>query len=173
MSKLPEELKDLPRQVQLYIINKAKKIVKDSDVLKKIIKDWDGDDDSLELAPFCFSDDLDVSARTDHGIIYINYNLIKDCENMDEICDNIDHYILHEFTHNMQQCFGDKPTQGADDGSYLENEFEQEGFQNQTEYISDTKGEEEAEQYIEDLLDHHDVDDEEEREELKEELLVT
>ena len=53
----------------------------------------------------------------------------------------------------------------------MANEFEQEGFQNQTEYISDTQGDEEAEEYVEDLLDHHDIEGKKEREKRKDQLL--
>lgn len=171
MPKMPEKLEDIPRKVQLHIINKAKNRIKDSDVIKDMFKEWDVESEVLDLIPVCFSDDLDVSARTDHAIIYINYDLIKDCEDMEEMLESIDHYLVHEITHYCQQCYGDKPTQGSEDGDYLANEFEQEGFQNQTEYISDTQGDEEAEEYVEDLLDHHDIEGKKEREKRKDQLL--
>lgn len=71
----------------------------------------------------------------------------------------------------MQQCFGDKPTQGADDGDYLSNPYEQEGFQNQIKHISDHKGDDEAEDYVDHLLDHHDVS-KKDREDKKETLMA-
>ena len=74
-------------------------------------------------------------------------------------------------THWLQQTTGSKPTQSADDGDYLDNPFEQEGFQNQIEYISKQFGEEEAENYVDELLEHHDVDDEDEFDEKKDTLM--
>ena len=68
-------------------------------------------------------------------------------------------FLVHELTHVLQQTCGDKPTKGANDGDYLANKYEQEGFQNQSEYIADTRSPDKAEDYIDHVLDYHDVDD--------------
>lgn len=146
---------------ELDLINKAKDRIKKSDVVKNLCKEYDVDVDILDIVPICFKD-LDVSARTDHGCIYLNNKLIDQ---------DFSHYLVHELTHFFQQCFGTKPTKGSTDENYLDNPYEQEGFQNQTQYISDEKGKEVADQYIEKVLTHHDVTDEDEREDKKEKLL--
>jgi hypothetical protein len=148
----------------LDLLNNIKNKLKNNHVIKNLFKDFDIDISELDLYPVAFSDDLDVSARTDHGIIYINSKFIDDPA-------QIDHYLAHELTHTLQQCSGTHPTQGADDGFYLDNKYEQEGFQTQTEYMSDTRGDQVAEKYIDKVLDHHHVDNKKEREKRKNELL--
>ena len=156
--------KTISREDQLKLINKLKEKVKTNDVVKDLFKEYKADINDIDLIPVCFKD-LDVSARTEYGAIYLN-NSFLDGNLMDD-----DHYLVHELTHVLQQCYGDKPTESSDSGDYLANKYEQEGFQRQTEYISDTQGEEEAEEYIENLLDHHDVIDEKKREKRKDQLL--
>jgi hypothetical protein len=142
--------KGLPHKKLLPIIEKIRKKVLNHDVVKDIFDKYNLDKEEINLIPICFAK-IPVSARTDHGIIYINIDLLKD----DDFENNNDHYLAHEVTHFAQQTTGTKPTPGSDDDNYLDNPVEQEGFQNQTKYISDTKGEEEAEEYIEKVLDRH------------------
>jgi len=148
----------------LPIIDKVRDRVKDSKVYKDICKDIGVDEDIIYLVPMAFAD-LDVSARTERGCIYFNIALLEDGFGDD------DHYMIHELKHWAQQCFGDGPTRGsADSEDYLDNEFEQEGFQAQTEYLSETRGDQAAEEYVEQVLDHHDVK-QTDREERRKDLL--
>ena len=137
--------------------------IKDHPTVLKMFDEYNVDIEEIHLIPLCFDDNLDVSARTDHAIIYLRSSLIDTPE-------EIAHYLVHEITHYLQQTTGDKPTKGADYGNYLDNDEEIEGFKNQTEYMSDTKGDDEAEKYIEQVLDYHDVDNGE-RKKRKKELL--
>ena len=146
----------------LAVINAIKQKLKQNDVIKDSFEKNGLSVDEIDDVPVCFAE-IEVSARTDHGIIYLNWDL------WDEQ-DEIDHYLAHEFKHFGQQTTGDGPTKGSTDDNYLDNEFEQEGFQTQTEYISDTRGDEEAEEYIEQVLEHHAVPSEE-RKTRKKELL--
>lgn len=150
------------RKREKHVLNSVRKNIKNHPVVKKFwCDDYGLDLDEIDLVPMCFAD-LDVSARTDHGIIYFNRTLLDE---------DIDHYMTHELVHAAQQTTGTRPTKGADEGDYLDNKEEIEGFQNQTEYLADTRSEEEAEEYIEQVLDHHDVHDDGERERRKEKLL--
>lgn len=161
---MPENIKTtgIPQKELRKIIDKAKAKIKDHDVIKDIFEDHNVDLKEFEFIPVCFAD-IDVSARTDHGCIYLNIKLLDDPE-----C--IPHYLTHEIVHWGQQTTGNKPTKGANDGDYLENEYEIEGFQKQVEYIADTEGEEEAEEYVEQVLDHHDYEGEK-AEDKKDELM--
>lgn len=145
-----------------------KKRVFKHDVIKDMLKKYKIESDELEFVPMAFAK-IPVSARTDHGIIYINVDLAEDGN-----FENDDHYIAHELTHYCQQTTGDKPTPGSDEDNYLDNPVEQEGFRNQTKYIADTKGDDEAEDYIEKVLDHHsnDVKDEDKRDDRRDKLLA-
>ena len=134
----------------LNILNKVRNRIKNSDVIKDMCEEHGVGVDYLDLVPMGFAD-LEVSARTDKGCIYFNYKLL------DDGFENDDHYMVHELKHHFQQCHGDGPTEGSSDGNYLDNEFEQEGFQAQTEYIDETRGSDAADKYVNQVLDYHDV----------------
>jgi hypothetical protein len=156
---MPEEIvtQGIPHEKLAPALDKIKKRVFTHSVVKDMLKKYDIDEDELDLVPMCFAE-IPVSARTDHGVIYINIELAKDGNIKED-----DHYIVHEMTHYCQQTTGDSPTQSSDDGSYLDNPIEQEGFRNQTKYIADTKGKKEAEKYVEQVLDHHENDDQDKK----------
>lgn len=165
MSKLSEEqIKNIPKSDLIKIIDKARDDLYYDLVVKEMFDKYDVDLDEIYLIPIAFKD-LDVSARTEHGIIYLNYMLLADGD-----FESNYHYLVHEMTHFLQQTTGDGPTQGSTDDDYLDNQSEQEGFQNQTKYISSVDGPKEAEEYIEKVLDHHEVP-EKEREEREDDLL--
>jgi hypothetical protein len=159
-----EEVKKISPKVLLKLIERAKKYLKTNDVFKDMCKEHNVDVDVIDLAPVRFGD-LEVSARTAHGVIILNYKLLCDGDFFKDYS-----YLCHEITHLIQQCYGDAPTAGADDGDYLHNPYEQEGFQRQIEYIDDQFGEDEADKYVEHLLDHHDKGGKEKKE-LKEVLM--
>lgn len=146
-----DKIKKIPHSKLLKIIDAVKKDALKSGVLEEKFEEYGVDIVEFEYVPVCF-EDLDVSARTDHGIIYLNEKLLR----TGNIAD-ISHYVVHEVTHFLQQTTGDGPTQGSNDDDYLDNKYEIEGFQTQTEFLSDTQGEEVAKEYIDDVLDHHDV----------------
>jgi hypothetical protein len=159
------DVKKIPFEKLESLINEAKNFLRKDKVWKDICKEYDQDVDIIDLIPTMF-DDLDVSAKTDHGVVRLNYNLLCDGDFFKDYS-----YLIHEYSHFFQQCFGDKPTKSSDNGEYLKNPYEQEGFQNQVEYISDHFGDNEAEEYVEKLLDHHDVDDKKEKEKLEDVLM--
>jgi hypothetical protein len=148
---------------KLELINQIKDKIKNNHLIKDMLKENNIDFDFLDLTPMWFMD-LDVSARTQHGVIYFSNKLL-------DKPDQLDHYALHEFSHVIQQTLGSKPTQGSGNGDYLDNKFEQEAFRNQTEYLSETRSPEVAENYIDKVLDHHEVDSKKEREKRKKKLL--
>lgn len=160
-----KQVKQLPYKTLNRLINKAKNFLKNDEVWKKICKEHDEEPEIIDLIPTRFGN-LDVSAKTDHGIVILNYKLLCDGDFTKDYS-----YLIHEYSHWFQQCYGTKPTKSSDDGAYLDNPFEQEGFQNQIEYISKQEGPEEAEDYVENLLDHHEVDSDKERDKKKEVLM--
>ena len=154
----------IPPHKQLEIINRVKNRIKNHPVVIEMFKEYGVDPEEINLVPMCFAD-LPVSARTDHGIIYFNFKLLEDGFEDD------DHYIVHELTHYLQQTTGTRPTKGSDEDDYLDNKEEIEGFQNQTEYLADTRNEDAAEDYVDQVLDHHEVSDKKERDKRKKQLL--
>lgn len=135
-----------------------------NDTYKDMCEEFGTDPEIIDLIPIRFGD-IDVSAKTVRGIIVLNKKLLLD----DNFENNI-HYLLHEISHFLQMTTRKKPTKGANDGEYLENEDEIEAFTYQIEYMDDQYGDDEADNYIEHLLNHHDVEDKKERKEKKEEL---
>jgi len=160
-----DEVKKIPIHKLNGFLNEMKSYLKKNEVMQKAFKDYDVPIEYIDYVPMIFSD-LDVSAKTDHGVLYFNYKLLCDGDFFKDYS-----YGVHETTHWLQQCFGDKPTKGANEGDYLANPFEQEGFQNQIEYIADEFGEDHAEDYVDKLLDHHDKDGKE-KEKLEEKLMA-
>lgn len=133
--------------------------------MQKLCKENNVDIDFIDLIPTIFGD-LDVSARTEKGIVTLNYKLLCDGNFYSNLS-----YLPHEYSHFFQQCFGDKPTQGSDDGNYLDNPFEEAAFKNQVEFMANEYGEHEAEKYVDHLLDHHEIDNKKEKKDKKEELM--
>ena len=137
--KIPiEVVKKFPLKTLMRLIERAKNYINKNKVWLEICEKYDENPDVIYLIPTMFGD-LDVSAKTDHGIVILNYKLLCDGDFFKDFS-----YLIHEYSHWFQQCYGDKPTKSSDDGEYLKNPFEQEGFQNQIEYISDQFGENEC-----------------------------
>lgn len=148
---------------ELKIIKDVLNELQHNETVKAMFKKYKVDIEELFLFPITF-DDLDVSARTDHAIIYLN-------DKLKNSPDQVAHYLVHELTHALQQTSGSSPTKGSTDDTYLDNKDEQEGFQNQTEFISEEHGDDAAEEYVDQVLDHHEVTDNKERKERRDELL--
>lgn len=147
------------------IISKALEKVKSSDTFDDLCDKYSIEDrEEIDLIPICFKKDLSVSARTEHGCIYLNSKLHDNQE-------SIPMYLIHEIGHWMQQTYGDGPTQGSTDDDYLDNPYEKEGFNIQTEFISETEGDDKAKMYVDRILDYHEVP-RKERAERKKELLT-
>jgi hypothetical protein len=167
---MPEDIitHGLPHKKLKPALDKIKNRVFKHKVVKDMLKKYEIDESELDLVPICFAR-LPVSARTDHGVIYINIDLAQDGNILED-----DHYIAHELTHYCQQTTGNKPTPTADPENYLDSPVEQEGFRNQSKYIADTKGEEAAKDYIDDVLDYHEKTnkDKKKREDRKDCLLA-
>lgn len=161
-----EQIKKLSPALLLQLINKAKNYLKDDKTMQRICKENGVSTDFIDLIPMTFGE-IDTSAKTDHGVIYLNFKLLCDGDFYKDIS-----YLPHEITHWFQQCFGDEPTQGSNDGSYLDNEFEQEAFQNQVEFMANEFGDNEAEKYVDHLLNYHEITDKNEKQDKKDELMA-
>jgi len=159
-----EEAKKLSPKFLLRLINKAKEYLKTNDVFQDLCKEYGVEVDIIDVIPVKFGE-IDVSGKCDHGVITLNYKLLCDGDFFKDYS-----YLVHESCHFFQQCFGDKATPSANNGDYLYNPAEQEGFQKQVEYIADEYGEHEANDYVDNLLEHHEKDGKE-KEKLKDVLM--
>ena len=165
--KIPlSQVKKLPYKSLNRMIKKMREYLKQNEVVQAMFKEYKVDIEEIDYIPMMFGN-LDVSAKTDHGVIIYNYKLLTDGDWFKDFS-----YGVHEMTHWLQQTTGTKATKSSDDGSYLDNPYEQEGFQNQVQYIADQFGDAEAEQYVDDLLEHHEVESKKEVKEKKETLMA-
>lgn len=157
-----EEVKKFSPQLLMKIISRLRTYLKTDETTKKMFDEYGVDISELDIIPMSFMD-MDVSARTDHGIIFFNYKLLCDGDFYKDFS-----YGVHEITHYLQQTTGTKATKGADDGEYLDNPYEVEGFQNQIEWLAETFGKEEADKYLEEMLEHHGLEGEEKEDKIEE-----
>jgi hypothetical protein len=158
-------VKKFPYKTLNRLIKKLRVFLKQDPVVQQMFEEYGVDIEELDYIPMMFGN-LDVSAKTDHGIIIYNYKLLTDGDFFKDFS-----YGVHEMTHWLQQTTGDKPTKSSDEGEYLKNPYEQEGFQNQVEYIAEHFGDGEAEEYVDNLLEHHEVDDKKEKSKLEDILM--
>src|SRR3990172_6135604 len=99
----------IPQKELRQKIEKVRDKIRNHHVVLEMFEDHDVDISEIDLIPMCFAD-IDVSARTDHGIIYFNINLLDSEDGFDDD----DHYAVHEILHFLQQTTGSKPTKGAE-----------------------------------------------------------
>ena len=70
-------LKHKTHKELLELIDKVRQRIKKSDTVKGMFEEAGVDINLIDYIPMTFAD-LDVSARTDHGVIYFNYSLLND-----------------------------------------------------------------------------------------------
>lgn len=144
-------------------IKRMKECVKKDPTVIEKFKKYDISINEIDNVPVAFKD-LDVSAKTKDKKIYLNRKMLEP----DSDIKDPTHYLAHELMHWLQQTTGNVAGHQVKD--YLEKPTEVEAFQVQVEFKETHEGEDEADKYVEELLDHHDVDSKKEREEKTDEL---
>lgn len=139
-----------------------KKKVKDDPEVKEKFEEYGVSLDEIDDVHVEF-DELDVSAKTKDEKIYINKKLVE------EKSQDPTHYLVHELVHYLQQST-DNVDHNKHKKEYLDRETELEAFKSQVDYKKREYSPEVAEEYVENLLDYHDIDGKD-REEKREELL--
>lgn len=134
-------------QVYLHYLQTIKDQLKTDPVVVDMCREHKFDPQDLDLVPVRFGD-IDVSARTDRGVITLNWKLWEP-----KLRDQIPSYLVHELEHHIRS--SRTPTQSADDGDYLANPDEQSAFQRQLEFIDNHQGTQQAYKYVDQVLDHH------------------
>lgn len=148
----------------IELLAKIKDELKNSEIAKQICGKYGYEIDIIDGIPIEFIDGLDSSAKTINSKIQINDEL------MDAPFEKVMRYAIHELTHALQhmQRYGkEDPHSGKE---YLDRGDEIEAFQFQVEYESENVGKNEAETYVDELLEYHEIP-EEDREDKKEELM--
>lgn len=147
------------------IIRLMKERVKKDPAVVKKFKEYEIPVDEIDNVhvEFC---PLDVSAKTKDRKIYLNEKMLAD--DKDGEVNDPTHYLVHELMHYLQQTTGKKHN-GPQNAEYLDLPTEEEAFQVQVDFKKREESEDDAEEYLEGLLDHHDLKGKE-RKEKKEEL---
>jgi len=151
--------------VEQFICDMKEQVKKDPAVMEKF-KEYGVELDEIDNVSVSFCD-LDVSAKTKDEEIFLNIKMLDEDSNVDDPT----HYLVHELIHFLQQSTGNHKCQhDQEKEEYLDLETEEEAFKTQVDYKKREESEEEAEDYVENLLDHHDMKGKK-REEKKDELL--
>ena len=155
---------DLDRR---QVIKKMKEVAKNDPAIIAKFKKYDVPIDEIDdiHIEFC---DLDVSAKTKDKKIYLNSKML-DGEMNSDIKDPT-HYLIHELVHYLQQKTGKNTGKDHNTKDYLDKPSEEEAFETQVDYQQREESPEKANQYVNKLLDFHDIKGKE-REDKKEELL--
>jgi len=135
---------------QMEILSHVRTALMNDKVAKQICKDKGMGEWFLKSVPISF-DKLKPTAKTINGKIVLNPKLMKKPFNI------LMRYVIHELTHAIQHVddFGEKEDDKSQD--YLDREDEVEAFQYQVEYDVGERGLEKVEEYVEGLLDFHDI----------------
>ena len=85
-----EEVKEFPPKFLARLIRQGKQYLKTDPVMLEVFREYDVPIEEIDYIPTMFSD-IDVSARTDHGVIYLNYKLLCDGDFFKDFS-----YLTHE-----------------------------------------------------------------------------
>jgi hypothetical protein len=131
------------------LITELRKKLKKSPVAHRLCDKYDEDPDFIDDIPIRF-EPLDVSAKTVNGEIILNSKLLEG-----DFRDNM-RYLVHEFTHCLQQEHG-KVDESSRDKDYLDDPNEKEAFKAQVDFMETAYDPEEIQVYLDGLMKHHDV----------------
>lgn len=141
------------QKTEKALIDTIKSLLKQSPTVQKMFEEFGVDVEKIDDVPIEFRK-LKVSAKTKNGQVYLNEKLLDDGDFKDDV-----HYIVHEATHWLQQTNGDADKyRPKSDQDYLDLPAEVEAFGNQIRFMKEFYGEEKAQEYLDDLLDFHEMD---------------
>ncbi len=129
-------------------ISHIRMALKKEPIVIKMFKDAGRDINEVDNMSIQFDQNLDVSAKTVNGKIYLNAEMLK------EKWQEYFHYLIHEtkhyITHTSGKCDGDDKNV-----PYLDNPEEIAAFKDQLKYREKTEPKKDVVQYVEDLMDKH------------------
>lgn len=131
------------------VVKKLKQEVKQDKTLRDKFEEYNVPIDEVDGVAVVF-EKLPVSAKTKDMKIYLNEDMLDPNSEIDPT-----EYLIHELVHYLQQRCGETEGHNATD-DYLEKPTEEEAFKAQIDYKEESNGEEDAEEYVDGLLDYHD-----------------
>ena len=148
---------------EIAILSKIRTALCSDKIAKKICKEKGVGEWFLEGVPIKF-DKIKQSAKTVDSNIILNRSLIK------KPFEIMMRYVIHELTHSIQHVQASRKKTKKKDEAYLDKDTEIEAFKYQVEFDEENRGRRNAEKYVEDLLDYHDIKGKD-RDDKKDELL--
>ena len=143
--------KDHSIEDKAFFLKNIRIFLMNDDIANEICNEFGYDKDIILGVPLSFSDDIDVAAKTLNGEMMINENLI------DEKQEILFRYIIHELVHVFQHMQNKSERDPYPNKDYLDRPDEIEAFQFQIEFDEETRGENDAVEYVEELVDYHEV----------------
>lgn len=149
---------------KIEIINKVKELCKKQKQYIKLVKENNEDIDFIDGVAIKFCEDIDTTAKTINGDVFLNYKLF------DSNIKKILRYVIHELVHVFQHIKNEGKKQKKEKGHYLQNKDEVEAFKVQLEYMDEEEGKD-ISKYLEDLLDFHKIKDKKRRKDIVDSLV--
>ena len=141
-------------------IEHIKAALKEEPIVQKMFKKHKRNVDEIDNVSIKFDPNLDVSAKTINGDIFLNAEMLKD--NWKDYF----HYAIHEMQHYLVHTSG--KCQDHNNYEYLDDPAEIEAFQNQLAYKEKTEPKAQVNEYLDELFDKHDLSKSDRRKKKKE-----
>lgn len=141
-------------------IKKLKELIKKEPEYIELCKEYNKPLSFINDIPISFSKDIDVSAKTVNEEIFLNDQLFF------EPTEKQLRYIIHEAVHCQQQSANEVDFSN-DKKDYLDDPNEQEAFGKQISFMLHEEKMPDIVEYIEKLLDHHNIKGKERKEKIK------
>lgn len=124
-------------------------------IARDICDDYNKKYSELENLKIKFKEGIGCSAKTVDGNIFLNTTLLN--EDFEVVMRYVIHELVHVFQHQLLKNKKNKNPDAALD--YLNRPSEVEAFQAQIRYQNGVDGKAKAEDYVDDLIEYHKVDD--------------
>lgn len=145
------------------VLSELRTFLENSSMAKDICRENGIPISFLSGVPISF-DDMKESAKTVNSYIYLNRKLSKKPMYI------IKRYLIHEITHAVQHIAEPGASKKVKNKEYLDKDTEVEAFRNQISFQMKSEGPKKTKEYVDRLLDFHDLDGNE-RSRKKKELL--
>ena len=160
MKKIKKEKLSLKKNIET--VSRLRSAIKNNEIAKSLCKENGFDDSILDGISISFTTDIDVKAKTRNGNILLSQDII------DEPISRIISYLIHELTHVFQHMERIGKKDPYEDEDYLDRPDEIEAFRNQIKQDAETRPDKKVIEYVEDLVEYHDVPEDERDSKIKE-----
>jgi hypothetical protein len=140
------------KKKQEQLVEQVINLLKEHDLVERLFEKFDIDPEYIHKIKIEFGD-IGVSAKANKNSIVINKKFLDDGNIVDDL-----HYLVHELVHVLQYLTGfvDR-SKNYKFKHYLDNPLELQAFREQIKFIREYKNNKEADTYLEELLDFHEI----------------